>query len=134
MRASEFITNEQLDEDWRKWVAGGALAASALMPMASQAQSYYPPQNTSQSLSQMSHNDSRVQDQQDIRDLAKVFYDNMVRERGQPMDARQKSKWMQIAQTKAEQRLSGVEQQTQNTKSNLYQPSEYRTNRMGSNW
>jgi hypothetical protein len=50
------------------------------------------------------------------------------------MDARQKSKWMQIAQTKAEQRLSGVEQQTQNTKSNLYQPSEYRTNRMGSNW
>ena len=132
MRASEFI-QENLDEDWRKWVATGAMAASALTPMAAKAQSYQaPPRDATAAMQTMRRDDPRIQQNQSQQQLANAIYAQMVKQRGQPMDARQKQTWMTIAQEKAAAQMK-TQQSSPAAKSggsNLVQPSEYHRSRM----
>jgi len=61
----------------------------------------------------MRRDDPRVQQNQDINDLAKEIYSQMVAERGQPMDRGQQNNWVAIAQTKAAAKLQQSTPQTQ---------------------
>jgi|694.fasta_scaffold00178_19 hypothetical protein len=57
--------------------------------------------DTTSDLFNMRRDDPRIQQNQDVNALAKEIYAQMVAERGQPMDSRQRNTWMTIAQTKA---------------------------------
>lgn len=130
--------HQQLEEDWRKWVAGGAMAAAALSPMAAQAQAYQQPVNVPAAMQTLRKDDYRVQQNQSTQDLARVIYAQMVKERGQPMDARQQQKWMTIAQEKAAAQIQKQQQQPQQQQQQQksgQQGSEYRKSpMMGKDW
>jgi hypothetical protein len=78
----------------------------------------------------MRRDDPRVRHAQDINDLAKAIYQNMVAERGQPADRREQNKWMEIAHLKAEARFAqykpGAQTATKPAAGFSSQGSEYR--------
>jgi hypothetical protein len=97
MRAQEFV-NEDLTRRGFLRGLGAAAAAGATGGALAQAQ----PVDASKEFQNMRRDDPRVRHAQDVNDLAKVIYQNMVAERGQPADRREQNKWIQIAHLKAE--------------------------------
>jgi len=63
-------------------------------------------EDTTSDLLNMRRDDPRIQQIPDINALTKSIYDQMVAERGQPMDSRQQTNWMTIARTKAAAKIS----------------------------
>jgi len=70
-------------------------------------------EDATSNLLNMRRDDPRIQQNQDINDVAKEIYAQMVAERGQPMDRGQQNNWMAIAQTKAAAKLQQSTQQPQ---------------------
>jgi hypothetical protein len=101
MRAQEFV-NEDLTRRGFLRGLGAAAAAGATGGALAQAQ----PVDASKEFQNMRQDDPRVRHAQDVNDLAKVIYQNMVAERGQPADRREQNKWIQIAHLKAEARFA----------------------------
>ena len=103
MRANEFV-----DEDLtrRGFLRGLGAAAAAGATGGALAQAQPQPVDASKEFQNMRRDDPRVRHDQDINDLAKVIYQNMVAERGQPADRREQNKWMEIAHLKAEARFA----------------------------
>jgi hypothetical protein len=101
MRAQEFV-NEDLTRRGFLRGLGAAAAAGATGGALAQAQ----PVDASKEFQNMRRDDPRVRHAQDVNDLAKVIYQNMVAERGQPADRREQNKWIQIAHLKAEARFA----------------------------
>ena len=101
MRAQEFV-NEDLTRRGFLRGLGAAAAAGATGGALAQAK----PVDASKEFQNMRQDDPRVRHAQDVNDLAKVIYQNMVAERGQPADRREQNKWIQIAHLKAEARFA----------------------------
>lgn len=101
MRAQEFV-NEDLTRRGFLRGLGAAAAAGATGGALAQAK----PVDASNEFQNMRRDDPRVRHAQDVNDLAKVIYQNMVAERGQPADRREQNKWIEIAHLKAEARFA----------------------------
>ena len=127
MRANEFV-----DEDLtrRGFLRGLGAAAAAGATGGALAQAQPQPVDASKEFQNMRRNDPRVRHAQDINDLAKAIYQNMVAERGQPADRREQNKWMEIAHLKAEARFAqykpGAQTATKPAAGFSSQGSEYR--------
>jgi hypothetical protein len=101
MRAQVFV-NEDLTRRGYLRGLGAADAAGASGGALAQAK----PVDASKEFQNMRQDDPRVRHAQDVNDLAKVIYQNMVAERGQPADRREQNKWIQISHLKAEARFA----------------------------
>ena len=101
MRAQEFVDEDLTRRGFLRGL-GAAAAAGATGGALAQAQ----PVDASKEFQNMRRDDPRVRHAQDVNDLAKVIYQNMVAERGQPADRREQNKWIQIAHLKAEAQLA----------------------------
>jgi hypothetical protein len=81
----------------------------------------------------MQQDDPRVRHAKDVADLAKAIYQNMVAQRGQPMDRQQQNTWMTIAHEKAAARFSqyrpGAQPSAKPAAGFPSQSSEYRRSR-----
>ena len=125
MRAQEFVDEDLTRRGFLRGL-GAAAAAGATGGALAQAQ----PVDASKEFQNMRRDDPRVRHAQDINDLAKAIYQNMVAERGQPADRREQNKWMEIAHLKAEARFAqykpGAQTATKPTAGFSSQGSEYR--------
>jgi hypothetical protein len=101
MRAQEFVDEDLTRRGFLRGM-GAVAAAGATGGALAQAQ----PVDASKEFQNMRRDDPRVRHAQDVNDLAKVIYQNMVAERGQPADRREQNKWIQIAHLKAEARFA----------------------------
>ena len=125
MRAQEFVDEDLTRRGFLRGL-GAAAAVGATGGALAQAQ----PVDASKEFQNMRRDDPRVRHAQDINDLAKAIYQNMVSERGQPADRREQNKWMEIAHLKAEARFAqykpGAQTATKPTAGFSSQGSEYR--------
>jgi hypothetical protein len=125
MRAQEFVDEDLTRRGFLRGL-GAAAAAGATGGALAQAQ----PVDASKEFQNMRRDDPRVRHAQDINDLAKAIYQNMVAERGQPADRREQNKWMEIAHLKAEARFAqykpGAQTATKPAAGFPSQGSEYR--------
>lgn len=110
MRAQEFVVEDLTRRGFLQGL-GAAAAAGATGGALAQAQ----PVDASKEFQNMRRDDPRVRHAQDINDLAKAIYQNMVAERGQPADRREQNKWMEIAHLKAEARFARYKPGAQTT-------------------
>ena len=99
MRAQEFVDEDLTRRGFLRGIGAVAAAGAAGSALA---------QNTdiSAAFKNMQQDDPRVRHAKDVADLAKAIYQNMVAERGQPMDRQQQNTWMTIAHEKAAARFS----------------------------
>jgi hypothetical protein len=99
MRAQEFVDEDLTRRGFLRGLGAATMAGAAGSALA---------QNTdiSAAFKNMQQDDPRVRHAKDVADLAKVIYQNMVAERGQPMDRRQQNTWMTIAHEKAAAKFS----------------------------
>jgi hypothetical protein len=99
MRAQEFVDEDLTRRGFLRGMGAAAMAGAAGSALA---------QNTdiSAALKNLRPDDPRIRHAQDVDDLAKAIYQNMVAQRGQPMDRQQQSTWMEIAHEKAAARFS----------------------------
>ncbi len=97
-------TSVEEDISRRGFLRGLGAAAVAGAAGAAMAQSQ--PTNVSREFQNMRRDDPRIAHNKDVQELAKLYYDQMVAQRGKPMDRQQQNTWTTIAYTKAEEKLS----------------------------
>jgi hypothetical protein len=126
MRAQEFVDEDLTRRGFLRGMGAAAVAGAAGSALA---------QNTdiSAAFKNLRQDDPRVRHAQDVDDLAKAMYQNIVAQRGQPMDRQQQNQWMEIAQEKAAARFSqyrpGAQPSTNPAAGSPRQGSEYRRSR-----
>ena len=64
------------------------------------------PVDASRAFANMRKDDPLVQHNKDIDEMARAIYDQIITQRGQPMDRRQQQMWMTIAREKASEKLA----------------------------
>jgi hypothetical protein len=99
MRAQEFINEDLTRRGFLRGLGAAAMAGAAGSALAQNT-------NISAALKNLRPDDPRIRHAQDVDDLAKAIYQNMVAERGQPMDRQQQNTWVEIAREKAAARFS----------------------------
>jgi len=99
MRATEFVDEDLTRRGFLRGMGAAAMAGAAGSALAQNA-------NVSDAFKNLRQDDPRVRHAQDVADLAKAIYQNMVAERGQPMDRQQQNTWMEIAHEKAAAKFS----------------------------
>jgi len=99
MRAREFVNEDLTRRGFLRGLGAATVAGAAGSALA---------QNTdiSAAFKNMQQDDPRVRHAKDVADLANAIYQNMVAQRGQPMDRQQQNTWMTIAHEKAAARFS----------------------------
>ena len=123
MRAREFVNEDLTRRGFLRGLGAATMAGAAGSALA---------QNTdiSAAFKNMQQDDPRVRHAKDVADLANAIYQNMVAERGQPMDRRQQNTWMEIAHEKAAARFSQYRPGAQPPAAGFpSQGSEYRRSR-----
>jgi ribosomal protein S18 acetylase RimI-like enzyme len=99
MRAQEFVDEDLTRRGFLRGMGAAAVAGAGGSALAQTT-------DVSNAFKNMRRDDPRVRHAQDINDLAKAIYQNMVAQRGQPADRREQNKWMEIAHLKAEARFA----------------------------
>ena len=97
-------TGVEEDISRRGFLRGLGAAAAAGATGSALAQSK--PVDVSQEFQNMRRDDPRIAHNKDVQEMARAIYDQIVTQRGQPMDRRQQQMWMEIARLKAEEKLS----------------------------
>lgn len=95
-----------VDEDISRRGFLRGLGAAAATGAAGSALAQSRPVDVSREFQNMRRDDPRIAHNKDIQDLTKLYYDQIVAQRGQPMDRRQQQTWLEIARLKAEEKLS----------------------------
>ena len=123
----------ELDEDISRRGFLRGLGAAAVAGAAGSALAQSRPVDASREFQNMRQDDPRIAHNKDIQELTKLYYEQMVAQRGQPMDRREQNKWIEIARLKAEEKLSkyapGKPAPKQQSSEFPSQPSEYRRSR-----
>jgi len=99
MRAREFVDEDLTRRGFLRGMGAAAMAGAAGSALAQNA-------NVSDAFKNLRQDDPRIRHAQDVDDLAKAMYQNMVAQRGQPMDRQQQNQWMEIAREKAAAKFS----------------------------
>ena len=99
------VAEGSLEEiDRRGFLKGMGAAAVAGATGSAMAQSQ--PVDASRAFANMRKDDPLVQHNKDIDEMARAIYDQIITQRGQPMDRRQQQMWMTIARDKASEKLA----------------------------
>jgi hypothetical protein len=97
-----------VDEDMSRRGFLRGLGAAAVAGAAGSALAQSRPVDVSREFQNMRVDDPRIQRNKDTQQKAQVIYNQMVAQRGQPMDRRQQQTWMEIARIKAEQQSAAA--------------------------
>ena len=100
------VPAESVEEDLsrRGFLRGLGAAAAAGATGSAMAQSHTV--DASRAFANMRKDDPLVQHNKDIDEMARAIYDQIITQRGQPMDRRQQQMWMTIAREKASEKLA----------------------------
>ena len=123
MRAQEFVDEDLTRRGFLRGMGAAAVAGAGGSALAQTT-------DVSNAFKNLRQDDPRVRHAQDVADLAKAMYQNIVAQRGQPMDRQQQNQWMEIAHEKAVAKFSqyrpGAQPAAKPTTGSPSQGSEYR--------